>query len=111
MEYRVLVDENTSPRVAETLRGKGIAADHVHEALSEGVDDESIAAFARQGGYVVLTHDTDFFDAETRGDVPVLYYADDTMDTYAIADRVAAVTELVPEPTDLPPIVNLNEWG
>ena len=111
MEYRVLVDENTSPRVAETLRGKGIAADHVHEALSEGVDDESIAAFARQGGYVVLTHDTDFFDAETRGDVPVLYYADDTMDTYAIADRVAAVVELVPEPTDLPPIMTLNEWG
>ena len=111
MEYRVLVDENTSPRVAEALRGKGVAADHVHEALSEGVDDESIAAFAREGGYVVLTHDTDFLDAETRGDVPVLYYADDTMDTYAIADRVAAVIELVPEPTDLPPIVNLNEWG
>ncbi|WP_017344403.1 DUF5615 family PIN-like protein [Halorubrum sp. T3] len=111
MEYRVLVDENTSPRVAETLRGKGIAADHVHEALSEGVDDESIAALAREGGYAVLTHDTDFLDAETRGDVPVLYYADDTLDTYAIADRVAEVVELVPEPTDLPPIVNLNEWG
>jgi predicted nuclease of predicted toxin-antitoxin system len=111
MGYRVLVDENTSPRVAEALRGKGIAADHVHEALSEGVDDEAIAAFAREGGYVVLTHDTDFLDVETRGDVPVLYYADDTMDTYAIADRVAAVVELVPEPTDLPPIVNLNEWG
>jgi len=111
MEYRILVDENTSPRVAETLRGKDVAADHVHEALSEGVDDESIAAFAREGGYVVLTHDTDFLDAETRGDVPVLYYADDTMDTYAIADRVAAVVELVPEPTDLPPIMNLNEWG
>jgi len=111
MGYRVLVDENTSPRVAETLRGKGVAADHVHGALSEGVDDEPIAAFAREGGYVVLTHDTDFLDAETRGDVLVFYYADDTMDTDAIADRVAAVVELVPEPTDLPPIVNLNEWG
>ena len=40
MEYRVLVDENTSPRVAEALRGKGVAADHVHEALAEGVGDE-----------------------------------------------------------------------
>lgn len=85
MEYWVLVDENTSPRVAEALRGKGVAADHVHEALSEGVDDESIAAFARESGYVVLTHDTNFLDAGTRGNVPVLYYADDTMDTYAIA--------------------------
>ena len=43
--------------------------------------------------------------------MPVLYYADDTMDAYAIADCVAAVIELVPEPTDLPPIVNLSEWG
>lgn len=111
MEYRILVDENTSPRVAESLRGKGVSAEHVHEALSEGVDDDSIATFAREGGYVVLTHDTDFLDAETRGDVPVLYYGDDTMDTHAIADSVAAVIELVPEPTDLPPIVNLNEWG
>jgi predicted nuclease of predicted toxin-antitoxin system len=111
MPYRILIDENTSPRVAEALRGKGIAAEHVHEALSEGVADDSIATFAREGGYVVLTHDTDFLDAETRGGVPVLYYADDTMDTYAIADRVAEVIERVPEPTDLPPVVNLNEWG
>lgn len=35
-----------------------------------------------------------------RGDVRVLYYADDTMDTDAIADRVAALIELVPEPTE-----------
>jgi len=111
MEYRVLVDENTSPRVAEALRGKGVSAEHVHEALSEGVDDAAIAALAREGGYVVLTHDTDFLDRETRGNVPVLYYADDTLDTYAIADRVAAVIELVPEPSDLPPIVNVSEWG
>jgi len=110
MEYRVLVDENTSPRVAEALRGKGIAAEHVHEALSEGVGDESIAAFAREGGYVVLTHDADFLDVETRGDVPVLYYGDDTTDTYVIADRVATVTEWVSDPTDLPPVVNINEW-
>ncbi|MBP1901053.1 hypothetical protein J2744_000711 [Halorubrum trapanicum] len=34
--------------------------------------------------------------------MPVLYYADDTMDTYAIADRVAAVIEWVPEPTTCP---------
>lgn len=111
MEYRVLVDENTSPQVAEALRRKGIAADHVHEALSEGVDDKSIAAFAREGGYVVLTHDTDFLDADTRGDASVLYYADDTMGTYAIADRAAEVIKWVPKPADLPPIVNLNEWG
>ncbi|MBP1923726.1 rRNA-processing protein FCF1 [Halorubrum alkaliphilum] len=110
MEYRVLVDENTSPRVAESLRGKGISAQHVHEALSEGVDDDTIATFAREHGSVVLTHDPDFLDPETRSGVPVCYYSDDTMDSYDIADRVAELIEWVPDPADLPPLTNLNDW-
>lgn len=47
----------------------------------------------------------------TWGDVRVVYYADDTLDTYAVADRVAEVTEWVPEPTDLPPVVSVSEWS
>lgn len=47
MGYRVLVDENTSPRVAESLRGKGHEAVHVLDALDEGVDDREIATFAK----------------------------------------------------------------
>jgi len=35
MEYRVLVDENTSPRVAETLRGDGITLRAVTEETRE----------------------------------------------------------------------------
>lgn len=66
MEYRVLVDENTSPRVAEALRGKGIDAEHVHEALSEGVDDDAITAFARDGDYVAFTHNADLLDVGRR---------------------------------------------
>jgi arginase family enzyme len=110
MEYRVLVDENTSPRVAESLRGKGITAKHVHEALSEGVDDNTIATFARENGSVVLTHDPDFLDPGTRSGVPVFYYSDDTMDSYEIADRVAELIKWVPDPADVPPLTNLNDW-
>jgi hypothetical protein len=33
---------STRTRVPESLRGKGIAAEHVHEALSEGVDDTEV---------------------------------------------------------------------
>jgi predicted nuclease of predicted toxin-antitoxin system len=66
MEHRVLVNENTSPRVAESLRGKGITAKHVHEALSKGVDDDTITTFARENGSVVLTHDPDFLDPYDR---------------------------------------------
>ncbi|MUW13855.1 hypothetical protein GJ633_03630 [Halorubrum sp. CBA1125] len=110
MEYRILVDENTSPRVAESLRGKGYAAEHVHDVLEEGVDDETIAATAREQGYTVLTHDSDFLDPEKRGSIPVVYYGDDTMDTYEIADRVDELITWIPDPRDLPPVTNLSEW-
>lgn len=33
MEYRILVGENTSPQIAELLRGKKITVEHVLEAL------------------------------------------------------------------------------
>lgn len=110
MAYRILVDENTSPRVAESLRGKGHTAEHVHDVLDEGVDDESIVAFAEREEYVVLTHDSDFLNPEMKGRVVTLYYSDDTMDTYDIADRVDVLAEWVSDPADLSPVVNLSGW-
>ncbi|GAA0716832.1 hypothetical protein GCM10009060_04990 [Halorubrum trapanicum] len=111
MAYRVLVDENTSPRVAEALRGKGVAADHVHEALSEGVDDESIAAFAREGGYR-RPHARHRFsrrgDARRRAGTLLRRRHDGHLRDRRPrrgGDRVGAGAD------DLPPIVNLNEWG
>ena len=110
MEYRVLVDENTSPRVAASLRDTGITAEHVHGVLSEGVDDDRIATFAYENDAIVLTHDPDFLGSETRSGVPVLYYADDTMDSSEIVDRVVELIEWVPNPEDIPPLTNLNKW-
>ncbi|WP_254838816.1 DUF5615 family PIN-like protein [Natronomonas marina] len=110
MGYSVLVDENTSPRVAATLRENGHSAAHVHAVLEEGVDDRTILAFARRNGYLVLSHDSDFLALETGPDVSILYYGDDTMATHEIADRVDSLSEWVPDPTDLPPVVNLGEW-
>ena len=78
--------------------------------LSEGANDDTIATFARENGSVVLTHDPDFLDPETRAGVPVLYYADDTMDSSEIVGRVAELIEWVPDPADLPPLTSLNEW-
>ena len=39
----------------------------------------------------------------------MLYYADDTMDSYEIADRIAELIEWVLDPADLPPLTNLND--
>jgi len=49
-------------------------------------------------------------DADKRGSIPVLYYGDDTMDTYEIADRVDELITWVPDPEDLPPVTSLTEW-
>ena len=78
--------------------------------LSEGVDDDRIATFAYENDAIVLTHDPDFLSSETRSGVPVLYYADDTMDSSEIVDRVVELIEWVPNPEDIPPLTNLNKW-
>jgi predicted nuclease of predicted toxin-antitoxin system len=110
MTYRILVDENTSPHVAELLRGRGYEAAHVSEALEVGVADEKIIDYAGEHGYVVLTHDDDFLLPEYTETVPILYYSDDTLDTYEIADLVDEMIQYVPDPNDLPPITNLSTW-
>lgn len=110
MTYRVLVDENTSHRVAEILRGKGHDALHIHEALEEGVRDERISEYAETHGYAILTHDDDFLLPEHSQRSIVLYYSDDTLDGYEIADRVDSVVQYVPDMGDLPPITNIGAW-
>lgn len=110
MGYRILVDENTSPRVAAMLRDTDHTAAHVHTILDEGVADSDILGFARRNGYIVLSHDADFLDPETTTGVTVLSYGDDTMDTTEIAERVDDLAEWVPDEADLPRVVNLGEW-
>lgn len=110
MGYRILVDENTSPRVAAMLRENGHTAAHVHTILEEGVDGREILEFARRNEYTVLSHDADFLDPDTTAGVTVLYYGDDTMETTDIAERVDGLAEWVPSEEDLPRVVNIGEW-
>jgi hypothetical protein len=110
MTYRILVDENTSPRVAELLRGKGHEAAHVSEALRTGVTDEEIGDYAREHEYAILTHDDDFLLPEYTEAVSVRYYSDDTIDAYELANRVDEVSQYVPNSSYLPPITNLGSW-
>jgi hypothetical protein len=57
----------------------------------------------------MLTHDDDFLRPEYTV-VPVLYYSDDTLDTYEIADRVDQLYQYIPDPNKLPAITNLGSW-
>lgn len=110
MAHRILVDENTSPRVAERLRDDGHDAVHVSEPLGFGATDRAIADHAEAEGYVLPTHDDDFLLPGYADDVPVPYYSDDTLDADEIADRVDRLTRYAPERGDLPDVTTLGTW-
>lgn len=111
MTYRILIDENTSPTVVALLEEAGHDAVHVTAALEEGATDAEITTYARDHEYVLLTHDPDFLRQEVAGDVPILYYSDDSLGPSRIARLVDRLAGYVPDVTDLPPITNLGDWS
>jgi predicted nuclease of predicted toxin-antitoxin system len=69
---KLLLDMNLSPRWVELLNKAGFEAVHWSTIGSGSAADVEIMTFARQEGYVVLTHDLDFgaILAATRGQKP-----------------------------------------
>ncbi|KYF75794.1 hypothetical protein BE11_46765 [Sorangium cellulosum] len=57
---KVLVDMNLSPTWAPFLKGEGIEAVHWSTIGDARAQDRELMAWARQGGYIVFTHDLDF---------------------------------------------------
>ena len=57
---KLLVDMNLSPRWVKTLIQAGIEAAHWSALGAPDASDATIMTFARDNGYVVLTHDLDF---------------------------------------------------
>ena len=84
MGYRVFVDENLDPQVALFLRMRGHDAIHVKETLGKGTDDAAIAAYAREGGYAVLTSDEDFLRSERNEGLTVFYCPEETVQAAVI---------------------------
>jgi uncharacterized protein DUF5615 len=59
---RLVVDENLSPRLAESLRRDGHDAVHVNEVGLRSTPDEVIMTWAARERRTVVTCDQDFFD-------------------------------------------------
>jgi predicted nuclease of predicted toxin-antitoxin system len=57
---RILIDMNLSPRWTNVFAADGWEAVHWSHVVDPGAPDAVIMAWAREGGYVVLTHDLDF---------------------------------------------------
>lgn len=57
---KVLIDMNLSPRLAVLLASDGIDATHWSAVGPGNASDREIMAYAKEHGFVVLTHDLDF---------------------------------------------------
>ena len=69
---KLLIDMNLSPRWVRTLAEAGIEAEHWSNIGEAKAADVAIMRFARDHGYIVLTHDLDFSAilAATQGEKP-----------------------------------------
>ena len=92
---KLLIDMNPSPRWAGVLRAAGFEALHWSVVGPLDAPDSEIMSIARDGGYVVLTHDLDFgaILAVTKGAKPsvVQLRADDVTPEAAAALVMAAL--------------------
>ncbi|MBV8962871.1 MAG: DUF5615 family PIN-like protein [Hyphomicrobiales bacterium] len=69
---KLLIDMNLSPRWLKIMAQAGIMAEHWSTLGSVVASDPEIMPFAKEGDYVVLTHDMDFgaILAATHGEKP-----------------------------------------
>lgn len=56
---KILIDMNLSPEWCSVLAKHGFPSIHWSEVGEPGASDAAIMAYAREHGYVVLTHDLD----------------------------------------------------
>jgi len=59
---KLLLDENLSPRLAESLQDLFPGTVHVEDCGLGAADDEQIWRFARESDYVIVSKDSDFYD-------------------------------------------------
>jgi predicted nuclease of predicted toxin-antitoxin system len=95
---KLLVDMNLSPRWVSYLAASQVESVHWSSVGAVTAPDSEIMAYARQHGYVVLTHDLDFgaILAATQGTKPsVVQIRSETLDPDIIGAHVlSAVRQL-----------------
>lgn len=98
MGYRLLADENIEQATINYLR----KLDHDVEWIGDigelglGVDDESIAAYARETDRLILTQDDDFFtELEIDQTAGVLFQKDQTLSAREVGDIVHELSQYV----------------
>ncbi len=91
---KLLVDMNLSPVWVEVLKQAGFEAIHWSEIGAPNAPDTTLFAWAREQGYIVLTHDMDFgaMLAATGADSPsVFQIRTDDVSPKALAPRAISI--------------------
>lgn len=57
---KLLLDENLSPRLVESLSDLYPGLKHVHDCNLGGADDEAVWQFAKANGFTIVSKDSDF---------------------------------------------------
>lgn len=98
---KILIDMNLSPAWTQILTQAGIEAVHWSTLGPAYASDPEIMTFARDQGYVVLTHDLDFSAilAATKGERPSVAQirADDVSPRVIGPAVVTALRQMTPE--------------
>lgn len=72
---KLLFDENLSPRLVVALASEFAGSAHVHEVGLGAEDDQAVWEFARRGGFLLVSKDSDFADLSVlRGAPPKLVW-------------------------------------
>ena len=79
-------------------------------AEAVGGGQETVAAFAAQNEYAILTHDSDFLAADDSEQVRVLHYADDTVPPEELAAKLLRLGAAVQSNDDLAEVTYLGSW-
>ena len=108
MTYRLFCDEHVEPQTVRYLERSGHEAVHVSDVLSLGIDDDAIAAYARDHGYAILTNDRGFLDDSRHPDVTVICYTDNRASAYDLAAMVEELSTYYPDQESLPRVTFLG---
>lgn len=94
---RIIVDENVSDAIVNTIRAAGHELALVRNTYGNGTDDTEIESRASEDGRAVLTHDDDFLGLDPPH-APILFMPDDSP---PVARVVGAVNWLEDNGVDL----------
>ena len=91
MAYRILADENVERATVNYLQKLGHDVEQLDEVpeLGLGIEDESIARYARDHDRLILTQDDDFFtELAVERTAGILFQKDQTLSARKVGDVV-----------------------